>query len=137
MDIQQSLTAIFEPVEDGGYIAYVVEIEGAHAQGETLEEAKTNLLEALDIILDVRRELAQCSQTQLIPSSRKKTIGCMKLVDFVLHLDNNHCFLLREETNHNVYVNTHNHKMVTVSCQKEIKNALVKKICEELDIQMP
>jgi predicted RNase H-like HicB family nuclease len=59
MDIQQSLTAIFEPAEEGGFIAYIAEIEGANSQGETLEEAKANLLEALEMILDVRRELAQ------------------------------------------------------------------------------
>jgi predicted RNase H-like HicB family nuclease len=33
MDIQQSLTAMFEPAEEGGYIAYIVEIEGVNSQG--------------------------------------------------------------------------------------------------------
>lgn len=35
MDIQQSLTAIFEPAEEGDFIAYIAEIEGANSQGET------------------------------------------------------------------------------------------------------
>jgi predicted RNase H-like HicB family nuclease len=58
MDIQQSLTAIFEPAEEGGFIAYIAEIEGANSQGETLEEAKANLLEALEMVLETNTQLA-------------------------------------------------------------------------------
>lgn len=65
MDIHQSLTAIFEPAEEGGFVAYIAEIEGANAQGESLQEAKENLLEALEMILEVRRELAQKNTKQV------------------------------------------------------------------------
>ncbi len=61
MNIQQSLTAVFEPAEEGGYVAYIAEIEGVNTQGETLEEAKANLWEALALVLEVRQALAQKS----------------------------------------------------------------------------
>ncbi len=54
----QTFTAVFEPAEEGGYVAFVEEIPGAVSQGETLEEARENLKEALALMLEVNRENA-------------------------------------------------------------------------------
>ena len=35
-----TLTAIFEEVEEGGFIGYVAELPGANTQGETLEAVR-------------------------------------------------------------------------------------------------
>ena len=51
------LTAVFENAEEGGFIGYVEEMPGVNTQGETMEETKTNLLEALDLYLDTQRFL--------------------------------------------------------------------------------
>ena len=51
-----TLTAIFEEVEDGGFIGYVAELPGANTQGETLEEVRENLQEAVELILSSNRE---------------------------------------------------------------------------------
>ena len=53
------LTAIFEPATEGGYTCFVEEIPAAISQGETLEEAKSNLADALTLVLQYQRELAQ------------------------------------------------------------------------------
>jgi len=53
------LTAVYLPCDEGGYSAFIEEIPGVNSQGETLEEAKTNLMEALELILEVRHELAE------------------------------------------------------------------------------
>lgn len=50
-----TLTAIYEEAEEGGYIAYVAELPGANTQGETLEEVRENLNEAIQLILDANR----------------------------------------------------------------------------------
>lgn len=47
-----TLTAVFEEAEEGGYIGYVAELPGANTQGETLEEVRENLSEAVQLILD-------------------------------------------------------------------------------------
>jgi len=47
-----TLTAIFEEAEEGGYIGYVAELPGANTQGETLEEVRENLVEAIELILN-------------------------------------------------------------------------------------
>ena len=39
-----------------GYAAFVEEVPGAISQGETLEEARENLKEALELMLEVNRE---------------------------------------------------------------------------------
>ena len=54
-----TLTAVFEPAEEGGFIAYVEELPGANTQGETLEEARANLAEAVALLLDTNRDLAE------------------------------------------------------------------------------
>lgn len=54
-----NLTTVFEKAEEGGYIAYIEEIPGVNTQGETIEEAKENLFEALDLVLEVNREISQ------------------------------------------------------------------------------
>lgn len=51
-----TLTAIYEEAEDGGYIGYVAELPGANTQGETLEEVRENLGEAIKLILEANRE---------------------------------------------------------------------------------
>jgi len=45
-----TLTAVFEPAEEGGSIAYVEELPGASTQGETLDEARANLLDAVALL---------------------------------------------------------------------------------------
>lgn len=51
-------TAVFEKVPEG-YIAFVEEIPGANTQGETLDEARRNLAEAVQLVLEANRVLAE------------------------------------------------------------------------------
>jgi len=51
-----TLTAIFEEADEGGYIGYVAELPGANTQGDTLEETRENLSEAIQLILNSNRE---------------------------------------------------------------------------------
>jgi len=51
-------TAVYEKVPEG-YIAFVEELPGANTQGATLEEARENLVEAVQLILEANRELAE------------------------------------------------------------------------------
>lgn len=52
------LTAVFKPVPEG-FVAFVEELPGANAQGATLEEARANLQEAVALVLQANRELAE------------------------------------------------------------------------------
>ncbi len=42
-----------------GYIGYVEELPGANTQGDTLEEARENLKEAIALVLEANRELSE------------------------------------------------------------------------------
>ncbi len=53
-----SLTAVFERVPEG-YIGYIEELPGANTQGDTLEEARANLTEAVALVLEANRTLAE------------------------------------------------------------------------------
>lgn len=53
-----NLTAVYMKVPEG-YIAFVEEIPGANTQGETLAEARENLKEAVEMVLEANRELAR------------------------------------------------------------------------------
>jgi predicted RNase H-like HicB family nuclease len=52
------LTTVFQKVPEG-YIGYVEELPGANTQGETLEEARENLKEAIELVLEANRQLAE------------------------------------------------------------------------------
>lgn len=54
------LTAVYVEVPEG-YIAFVEELPGANTQGDTLEEARENLREAVELVLEANRELAEKS----------------------------------------------------------------------------
>ncbi|HEV7767100.1 MAG TPA: type II toxin-antitoxin system HicB family antitoxin [Thermoanaerobaculia bacterium] len=54
----RAFTAVYQPAPEGGFIAFVEELPGANTQGETLEEARENLREAVELILEANRELA-------------------------------------------------------------------------------
>jgi len=49
-------TAIIEPSPEGGYWAICPEVPGANGQGETIGDAKENLRQAIELILQDRRE---------------------------------------------------------------------------------
>lgn len=53
------LTAIYEKAAEGGYIGYVAELPGANTQGETIEETRENLREAVTLLLECYREDAE------------------------------------------------------------------------------
>ena len=52
------LTAVFHKVPEG-YIGFVEELSGANTQGATLEEARENLNEAVELVLKANRTLAE------------------------------------------------------------------------------
>ncbi len=52
-------TAVFQEAEEGGFIAFIEEIPGVNSQGETLQEAKENLIEAFELMMDTQRMLSE------------------------------------------------------------------------------
>ena len=53
-------TAVYEEVPEsdgGGYVAYVEELPGAITEGNSLQEARQNLKDAIEVLLEANREL--------------------------------------------------------------------------------
>jgi predicted RNase H-like HicB family nuclease len=72
-----TLSAVYEEVpesEGGGYVAYTEELPGAISEGETLEEARENLRDAIELLLEANRELA--SKGIVGKKSRAKRSPC-------------------------------------------------------------
>ena len=55
--VDNEFTAVFQKVPEG-YTGFVEELPGANTQGATLEEARANLEEAVRLVLDTNRQLA-------------------------------------------------------------------------------
>lgn len=64
------LNAVFVKTEQW-WIAYIEELPGVNTQGHTLEEARSNLEEALQEFLEINRDL---SEKDLGPSAIRETI---------------------------------------------------------------
>jgi predicted RNase H-like HicB family nuclease/molybdopterin converting factor small subunit len=56
--VTAEFTAVFRRVPEG-YIAFVEELPGANTQGATLEEARENLQEAVQLVVEANRALAE------------------------------------------------------------------------------
>lgn len=56
--MENHFTAVFE--RDGEWwIGYIEELPGANTQGTTLEEVRENLKEAVTLVLEANREIAE------------------------------------------------------------------------------
>src|SRR5687768_9640561 len=55
----EEYTAIFERGEDGWWVASCLGMPEAITQGETIEEASENLRDAIQLLLEIRREDAE------------------------------------------------------------------------------
>lgn len=59
--MEMILTAVYEEVpesEGGGYVAYAEELPGAITEGDTMEEARANLRDAIELLLEANRAIA-------------------------------------------------------------------------------
>lgn len=61
--VEQQFTIIFEPAEEGGFTAYIPEVPGAVSEGETKEEAREMVLDAMRELLAFRRDEALKSKS--------------------------------------------------------------------------
>jgi mRNA interferase HicA len=61
----------------------------------------------------------------------------MKRVDLVRHLETHGWQLLREGSNHTVYVNRASRNTSTGPRHREVKDSLAQKICQDLDVPQP
>jgi predicted RNase H-like HicB family nuclease len=52
-------TAVIEKGENGWFVGQVEEMPAAISQGETIEELKENLLDALRLLLDTNKEITE------------------------------------------------------------------------------
>ena len=110
------LTAVFQKVTHG-YIAFVEELPGANTQGSTLDEARANLAEAVQLVLDAN--------------------AGVKRRDLIRHLRAHGRELLREGGNHSVYVNRAERAASTLPRHREVDDSLTRKICRDLKIAAP
>jgi predicted RNase H-like HicB family nuclease len=56
--MELKITKVFQRVPEG-YIGFVEELPGANTQGDTLEEVRRNLEEAIELVLEANRMLAE------------------------------------------------------------------------------
>lgn len=68
------LTAVFEPAKEGGFTSFIEEFPGVFSEGETVEQARANLLDALKLVVDYHRDEARKRESQharreLLPAS--------------------------------------------------------------------
>ena len=56
--VKIEFTAVFRKVPEG-YVGFVEELPGANTQGASLQEARANLEEAIELVLEANRLLAE------------------------------------------------------------------------------
>lgn len=69
-ELRLKLTAVFEPSPEGGYTCHFEELPEIFSEGETVEEAKANLLDALTQVMEYHRE--QAKKNPIIGATRQE-----------------------------------------------------------------
>ena len=62
-ELKLKLTAVFEPAPEGGFTCHFEELPEVFSEGETLEEATANLMDALTQVMEYHREEARKKAT--------------------------------------------------------------------------
>lgn len=57
--LRLKLTAVFQEAPEGGYTCGFEELPDVFSEGESIEEAKANLMDALNLVLDYHRDEAR------------------------------------------------------------------------------
>ena len=50
-------SVIYEPASEGGYVVSVPNLPGCYSEGETIEEAQSNIQEAIELYLEEDRDV--------------------------------------------------------------------------------
>jgi predicted RNase H-like HicB family nuclease len=58
-ELKLKLTAVYEPASEGGFTCHFEELPEVFSEGETVEQAKANLLDALTQVMEYHREEAR------------------------------------------------------------------------------
>ena len=58
-ELKLKLTAVFEPAPEGGFTCHFEELPEIFSEGETLDEARTNLVDALTQVMEYHRQEAR------------------------------------------------------------------------------
>ncbi len=58
MLMDHEFTIVFEPAEEGGFVATIPEVPGAVSEGETIEEAREMVMDAVHELTLARRQAA-------------------------------------------------------------------------------
>jgi mRNA interferase HicA len=121
-----------------GYIAFVEEVPGANTLGHTMEEARENLREAVALVLEANRTLAEQAiegrqrHSRVVFSARG-----MKRIDLIRHLEKSGCKFLREGGENFGFYQSRSAPLVLVPRHREVNDFLARKICDDLQIPRP
>ncbi|MFY9484725.1 MAG: type II toxin-antitoxin system HicB family antitoxin [Patescibacteria group bacterium] len=65
---------VYEKAPEGGYVAYAPALPGCHTQGETIEETRDNIHEAIELYLESLKEAGEP-----IPSMQESFHGVVEV----------------------------------------------------------
>jgi len=71
-EVVEQFEVVFEAEEEGGYHVWCPALRGCHSEGETKEEARANIIEAIQLWLDTAEESGvpiPDRETVLVPHS--------------------------------------------------------------------
>ena len=131
------LTAVLEPAKEGGYTCFVEEIPAAISQGEMIQEAKANLLDALKLVLECQRELAE---KELSPQALRETIefaGTKGWRTWSGISGSTAASSTGQSGAHAIWFNHARRKIASVPRHREIKEGTVRAHCRQLEIPQP
>ena len=127
--------AVFEKKENT-FICYVEDIPGVNVQGQTLEEARQDLKEAIELVSLAITALDNGAVLTTRPAGISPARRGKWFMDanFTKHLVRQGCILHRKGKRYSVYIHPHSGKISTVPHLRRVEKSLAQKICRDLGI---
>jgi predicted RNase H-like HicB family nuclease len=73
--MSRTFTIVLEPSEDGGYVVSVPALPEVGAQGDTRDEALANAREAIELVIEYRRERGEPVPADVVPEVERITVA--------------------------------------------------------------
>jgi mRNA interferase HicA len=131
-----TFNVVYEDAGDGWVYAHVPELPEVHTQGETLDQAREMVKDAIALVLAERG-----ARGEAIPPTGWALVEsveiCVKKRQLERHLTDHGCRLAREAAKHEIWENPAAGQRTTMPRHREIKMPTAPGICRQFGVPPP
>jgi predicted RNase H-like HicB family nuclease len=128
---------VFEDAGDGWVYAHVQELPEVHTQGESLDDARSMVREAIELVLKRSTRARRGDPGDWMDDRGARRDRCVKKRDLERHPGEHGCSPARQASKHEVWENSATGQGTTIPRHREIKPPTARGICRQFGVPAP